>query len=251
MTDGEDGLTRDRLLGGKVILDQPAEGLRATTDAVLLAAAVRAGPMETVLELGCGTGAAMLCLAARVAGCRLTGLEADKALAARAKANAAVNGVSDRVAIVTGSVPEADTSELAGPFDHVMTNPPYLPPGRARPTGEGARRAATVESVGLAEWLGYGLARLRPKGILTVVHRADRLDDLLAALMGRAGDIAILPLWPDDKGMKPARRVLVSARKGVQSPLRLLPGLALHGEGGAYTAAAERLLRDGHALSWG
>ena len=250
MAENPTDLTRDRLLDGKVMLDQPAKGLRATTDAVLLAAAVRAGPMETVLELGCGAGAATLCLAVRASGCRIVGLEADKALAARATANAAVNGVSDRVTIVTGSVPGADGKDLEGPFDHVMTNPPYLPPGRGRQGDDRARAAAKVESVNLAAWLGYGFRRLRHRGVLTLVHRADRLDDLLAALSGPAGDIAILPLWPDAEGIKPARRVLVSARKGVRSPLRLLPGLALHEAGGTYTEAAQQILRDGKSIPW-
>jgi tRNA1(Val) A37 N6-methylase TrmN6 len=132
MAEEPPGLTRDRLLGGKVVLDQPATGLRATTDAVLLAAAVRAGPMETVLELGCGAGAAALCLAVRAPGCRIIGLEADGDLAVRARANAVVNGLGERIAIVTGAVPGVDASELTGPFDHVMTNPPYMPPGRGR-----------------------------------------------------------------------------------------------------------------------
>jgi tRNA1(Val) A37 N6-methylase TrmN6 len=250
MADDTSTTTRDRLLGGRVVLDQPAAGLRATTDAVLLAAAVRAGPLETVLDLGCGTGAAALCLAARVGACRIVGLEADRDLAARAKANAAVNGVSDRVTVVTGAVPGASAPELDRPFDHVMTNPPYLPAARSRTDSGSARGPAMVESVDLSVWLGYGLARLRPKGVLSVVHRADRLDDLLAALMGEAGDIAILPLWPDGSGTKPARRVLVNARKGVKTPLRLLPGLVLHGPGGAYSEAAEAILRDGRAIAW-
>ena len=250
MADDPSRTTRDRLLGGRVVLDQPAAGLRATTDSVLLAAAVRAGPMETVLDLGCGTGAAALCLVARVAGCRIVGLEADRELAARAQANAAVNGASDRVTVVTGAVPDASAPELEGPFDHVMTNPPYLPPARSRTDRNGARAAAMVESVDLAVWLGYALARLRSKGVLTLVHRADRLDDLLAALTGEAGDIAILPLWPDGSGAKPARRLLVSARKGVKTPPRLLPGLALHGRDGIYTETAEAILRDGKAIAW-
>jgi tRNA1(Val) A37 N6-methylase TrmN6 len=244
------GLTRDRLLGGRVVLDQPAAGLRATTDAVLLAAAVGAGPSETVLELGCGAGAATLCLAVRATDCRIVGLEADADLATLASTNAALNGVGERVTIVAGALPDANPPEFDGPFDHVMTNPPYLPAGRGRQGGDAARAAAKVESVGLATWLGYGLARLKPRGVLTLVQRADRLDDILAALTGAAGDIAVFPLWADEAGAKPARRVLVRARKGVHSPLRLLPGLVLHGAGGAYTQAAQLILRDGNPIVW-
>ena len=65
----------DRLLGGRVRLIQPLQGYRAATDPVLLAAAVPAGPGERVLDLGCGAGAAVFCLAARVPGLELHGLE--------------------------------------------------------------------------------------------------------------------------------------------------------------------------------
>jgi tRNA1(Val) A37 N6-methylase TrmN6 len=63
--------TEDFLLGGRVRLEQPAVGLRAAIDAVLLAAAIPARAPEAVLELGCGTGAALLCLAARLPGLAL------------------------------------------------------------------------------------------------------------------------------------------------------------------------------------
>ena len=233
-----------------MVLRQPASGLRATTDAVLLAAAVRAGPVDHVLDMGCGTGAATFCLTARVGGCRVTGLERDKSLAALAATNAALNEVEVRVDIVTDTLPETTSTALDGPFDHVMTNPPYLPVGRARRSDDTVRDRATVESVDLATWLGYGLERLRPRGSLTVVHRADRLDDLLDVLSGPAGDITIFPLWSNDERDKPARRVLVRARKGVKAPLRLLPGLVMHGPGGSFSEAAEAILRDGKPLVW-
>lgn len=242
--------TRDTLLDGRVVLRQPAGGLRATSDAVLLAAAVRAGPVDHILDMGCGTGAATFCLTARVDGCRVTGLERDKRLAALATTNAALNQVEVRVEIVTDTLPFTTSPALDGPFDHVMTNPPYLPVGRARRKDDTPRDRATVESVDLATWLGFALERLRPRGSLTVVHRADRLDDLLGVLSGPAGDIAVFPLWSSDDAAKPARRVLVRARKGVNAPLRLLPGLVLHAAGGGFTAAAEAILRDGKALPW-
>jgi tRNA1(Val) A37 N6-methylase TrmN6 len=80
-----------------------------------------------------------------------------------------------------------------------------------------------------------------------VVYRCDRLDDLLAALAGKVGEIVVLPLWP--KSGRPAKRVLLRARKGVNSPLCLLPGLVLHEEDGRYTPAAEAILRDGAGLA--
>ena len=85
-------LTEDRLLDGRVLLRQPADGLRAGLDAVMLAAHVPARPGEAVLELGCGSGAALLCLLARIPGLEGIGVERDPGLAALAAENLRRNG---------------------------------------------------------------------------------------------------------------------------------------------------------------
>lgn len=69
----EDALSRDAFLCGRLHLWQPKKGYRAATDPVLLAAACPARPGERVLDLGCGAGAAALCLATRVPGLELAG----------------------------------------------------------------------------------------------------------------------------------------------------------------------------------
>ena len=95
-------LTEDRFLGGRLRLYQPARGVRAGSDAVLLAAAVAANAGQSALDVGCGVGPAALCLARRVAGIMVTGLEIQPALAELARRNAALNRLDDRITIVTG-----------------------------------------------------------------------------------------------------------------------------------------------------
>ncbi len=112
---------------------------------------------------------------------------------------------------------------------------------------DAARARANMEGATLADWLSACFALLEPKGTLTLVHRADRLPQILSALEEHAGDIAVFPLWPGIG--KPARRVIVSARKGSRAPARLLSGLRLHGDGERYTPEAEAVLRHGAAIS--
>jgi len=244
---GEAATTDDTLLGGRVRLVQPAHGYRAAIDPVLLAAAVAAGPRDLVLDAGAGVGAASLCLAARVAHCRIVGIERDPALVELFLQNIAANGLGKRVTAVAGDIADPPAALAPGSFDRIMINPPYLAAAAADAPPDPGRAAAMVEGAAdLAAWLDFGLAMLRRKGTLTVIHRADRLDALLAALHGRAGDVAVLPLWP--KAGQAARRVIVAARKGVAGPARLLPGLILHEADGAYSAAAEAVLRAGAGL---
>jgi tRNA1(Val) A37 N6-methylase TrmN6 len=135
-----------------------------------------------------------------------------------------------------------------GGFDRVMVNPPYAAEGASRPPKRPAQALATHETdARLADWLDTALALLKPKGGLTIVHRADRLDEVLLCLRGRAGGIRILPLWP--AAGKPAKRVLVAARKAAAGPLALAPGLVLHEADGRFTAAAEAVLREAAALT--
>ncbi|MCZ8088489.1 MAG: methyltransferase, partial [Rhodobacteraceae bacterium] len=90
----DDALSDDKFLMGRLRLLQPVKGYRAATDPVLLAAACPARAGETVLDLGCGAGAAGLCLATRVPGVVLAGLEVQPEYADLARRNADRNGVA-------------------------------------------------------------------------------------------------------------------------------------------------------------
>ena len=106
---------------------------------------------------------------------------------------------------------------------------------------------ATVEGdADLADWVRFALTMVRPKGTVTFIHRADRIDALLAEIAGRAGEVVVFPLWPGPG--KPASRILVRARKQVAAPARLAAGLVLHEPDGRLTAAAEAVLREGRGL---
>ena len=238
----------DSLLGGKVQLRQPAEGYRVAVDPVFLAASVPRASAGRLLDVGTGVGAAALCYAHRAPGARVIGLELQPALARLARENVALNDMRDRISIVEGDLLRPPRELGPGDFDHVIANPPYLPAGRADPSPDESKAAANVEGeAGLADWVDFCLKMAKPKGAVTFIHRADRLDDLLAALHGRAGGAVIFPLWP--KSGREAKRVIVRARPGVKTPMRLSAGLVLHEEGGEYTADAQAILRGGGALT--
>ncbi len=241
-------MTQDSLLDGRVRLRQPAEGYRAAIDPVLLAAATPATADDLVADLGCGVASAGLCLLQRVPRIRVFGLELQPLLARLGDENAGLNGVEDRLSVHLGDVRSPPPAFEAGSFDHVMMNPPYLDPAAARLSQHEVRRIAMVEGeAGLADWIDVALRLLRAKGSLTLIHRAERLDEILSLLSADCGHLTVLPLWPHRA--QAAKRVIVQARKGSGAPLRLLPGLVLHKADGAYSAEAEAVLRNAKALS--
>jgi tRNA1(Val) A37 N6-methylase TrmN6 len=239
--------TVDTLLGGRVALDQPREGYRVAIDPVLLAASVPELKSGRVLDVGTGVGAAALCYAWRSPRAEVLGLELQPTLCEMAKENAARNGLQGDVRFVCGDLQRPPSVVAVGGFDHVMANPPYLPQNRADPKISDAKALSNVEGeAGLTEWIEFCLRIAAPNGAITMIHRADRLDEILAALHDRAGGIVVFPLWP--KREVSPKRVIVRARTGSKAPLRISPGLVLHEQDGEYTERASEILLDGAAI---
>jgi len=243
-------LSRDAFLGGRLTIHQLKAGFRAAVDAVLLAAAVPARPGERVLELGCGTGVASLCLGARVAGLTLTGLELQPAYAALARRNAAENRLP--LEVIEGDVSTPPAALRGRGFEHVICNPPWFRPGAGTAAADAGRETALREAAPLAAWADLAARRLLPGGRLTLIHEAARLPDVLGALDARLGSLVVLPLLP--RGGRPATRFLLGARKGGRAAFRLLAPLVLHSgaahrDGGDFTPEVEAVLRDAAALT--
>ena len=233
-------MTVDKFLGGKVVIAQSETGFRAGLDAVMLAAAVPG--VMTALELGAGAGTASLCLATRLTAATVTGIEIDPALVTLANENAAANGMERRVTFATADI-FALPPEWKREFEAVLMNPPFHGEGQSSPDPSRAR--ALMDNRSLRGWLEAGLKRTVSGGSFTSILRADRLNEALAALP-EAG-VTAFPLWP--KAGEAARRVVVQVRKGSRAPFRLLPGLILHQESGAYTPEADAILRGEAALA--
>ncbi len=245
---GLGALSDDAFLSGRLRLWQPVAGYRAATDPVLLAAACPAEAGQSVLDLGCGAGTAALCLAVRVPGVALAGLEVQAGYAVLARANAARNGIAFEVH--DGDVADEPAALRRG-FDHVMANPPYYAAGGTAATDAGRERALR-EAQPLRLWTEAARRRLHPGGWLTLILGADRLGSALAALDGRMGSVSILPLSPREG--RAAVRVLIRARKGGRAALLLLSPMVLHqgathmGDHEDHTPEAQAVLRETAAI---
>ena len=230
----------DTFLGGKVRITQSQTGFRSGLDAVMLAADVPAVTGQSFLELGAGDGTASLCLAARVPGVSVVGVEREESLVALACDNAAANHADCTfVAADIFALP----AELKREFDQVFCNPPFHGEGQASP--DAARAAALMDDGQLRDWLKLGLQRTVSGGFFTAILRADRLNEALAALPQTG--VSLFPLWPRE-GVA-AKRVIIQARKASRAAFSLLPGLVLHRDDGSWTPGAEAVLRRGSALA--
>ena len=245
-------LTDDAFLGGKVQLLQPKRGVRAGIDAVFLAAAVPANSGETVLEAGVGSGAASLCLAARVPGLILTGVELNSDAAELARRNTRRNGFGNQLTIIEADVTarasvHKEQGIMPDSYDHVLANPPYYTDGTGNLSPLPGKAAAHIcRDEDLQAWIMFLVRCLKPRGTLTLVHRPEALSKILQVLEGRAGNVQVCPLFP--RANAPAHRVLVQAVKANRAPFQLLPGLVLQDAKNKYCAKAEAVLRYGEAF---
>jgi tRNA1(Val) A37 N6-methylase TrmN6 len=239
--------TEDAILNGRVRIRQPARGYRVNVDTLLLAAAVEVRDGARLMEAGSGVGAGLLAIATRHENVTLLGVERDQNIASISRENVAANAMMHRIEIVTGDV--LDRALNIGVFDGVFVNPPFDRDGEGRAPSD-ARRYAHVAEAPLDAWIAALADRLTGGAALTMIHRAAKLPEILAALEGRLGGVEIVPIRP--RAGEAAGRILVRARKGSRAPFRLCPGLVLHDASGAkYTPETEAVLRGEAAIGFG
>lgn len=249
--------TEDGFLNGKLKIKQPKDGFRAGSDAVLLAAAVDLIAGDSLLDVGCGVGTAALCVKYRVPECMVWGLEFQQDLATAARENSERNGLNANLTILDVDIVNRKSFDsLKGPsgrsflndgFDHVISNPPFYAEGRAQKSPNEIKSLAHVEGdANLAYWISFCAARVKPKGKLTLIHRTDRLSEILQEMEKTCGDLTVTPLWPNSK--TDAKRVIVQGVKSHKGPMKLTGGIVLHELDGTPTSLSEKILREGVPL---
>lgn len=234
------GCTLDRFLDGRIIAAQPETGFRAGHDTVLLAAAVPAG--RKILELGSGAGIASLCYARRVADAEVLGVEIDPELVAIATANAARNGLAERVRFLAGDVREL--GDFPTKFDQVFFNPPFHSAQGTQSANPALSRAKCDSENAAGVWTKSALGALRPGGGVTAILRVDRVEEAIAAAANCA--VVVLPLIPKP-GVAPKRAIICVTSGETGSP-RTGSGLVLHQSDGGNTPEADAILRGAHDL---
>ncbi|MCP5382457.1 MAG: methyltransferase [Kordiimonadaceae bacterium] len=244
MTDAK--ITKDDFLGGRISLCQPEKGYRITSDSVFLAASLNIKAGDKILDIGSGSGGILACLTARL-GERareiiMHGIEIQDDLITLAIKNSG-GTIKYYKGDIFGDVPECEPNS----YHHVVSNPPYYEMGKVNASPYKTKAVAQGDGIfDLRVWVERSLRMVRPKGFISIIHRADRLDDIICALSQKAGSIIIYPLY--SKAGKDANRVVIRAQKDAKGLLSLKSGLIVHKSDGHYTDLAENILRHAHYL---
>ena len=208
-------------------------------DSFVLASLPRLKPGLKVCDLGCGTGLLALLLLQRQRALTVTGLDVQPEAVALGGLAAAENGLTDRLAFRLEDLRE--TALPAGSFDLAVCNPPYFPPGSGPLPREEARRTARTETSCTLEEVCRAASRLlRWGGSFCLVHKPERLTDLLCALRQSGLEpkrLRFAAARPD----KAPSLLLLEARRGGRPGMTAEPLLLLEAPDGSPAAELDRI----------
>ena len=152
-------------------------------DAVLLSGFVRVKDGERVLDLGTGTGIIPILLEAKTGAARLSGLEIQEDSADMARRSVRLNGLEEKIDIVTGDIKEAGSLFDAASFDVVTCNPPYMTDKHGLVNPNDAKAIARHEILcTLEDVIAQTAKLLKPGGNFYMVHRPFRLAEIMVLL---------------------------------------------------------------------
>lgn len=205
-------------------------------DAVLLSGFASAHRGDQVLDLCTGTGIIPILMEAKTEAAHLTGLEIQAESADMARRSVQLNGLEEKIDIVTGDVKEAGSYFSSASFDVITCNPPYMI-GRHGLTNPEAPKAIARHEIlcTLEDVVGQSAVLLKPGGHLYLVHRPFRLAEIMTMLVQYKLEPKRMRLVYPYVDKEP-NMVLLEAVRGGKSRITVERPLIIFSEPGVYTS---------------
>lgn len=214
---------------------------RPGTDTFLLSSLPRVKPGLRVCDLGSGTGLLGLLLLQRQSGLQVTGVEIQETAVRLAEKAAAENDLTSRLTFYLDALQNVKAHFQTGSFDLVVCNPPYYPPNSGAISTKDAMRTARSESDCTLEDVCVSAAYLlRWGGSFCLVHKPERLTDLLCSLRQAAIEPKRLRFVCKTAEAAPSL-VLVEGRRGGKPGLTIEAPLILQNPDGTPTAEVDAI----------
>ncbi|NOY68249.1 MAG: methyltransferase [Deltaproteobacteria bacterium] len=202
------------LLNGGIHIRQPTHGYRFSMDTVILAQNVGPKRGDKILDIGTGCGVIPILIAHRHSGVQITGIELQKELFDIARKNVAENKMADTIRILNMDARHITPADTDGPFDMVVSNPPYtaVGSGRINPCLQQALARHEIE-LNLKELIATAKLMLKPSGKFIVIYPEYRLNELIEEMRMAGFEPGTIKMVHTKPGQA-AKRVLVSAIAG-------------------------------------
>lgn len=220
--------------GLKII--QNKDGFCFGIDSILLsdfAREIKKG--SKVIDLGTGTGIIGIMLCAKTELSKMIGVEVQKEVYDMAKRSIKLNNLQDKFEIINNNIKNLENILEIGTFDAVVTNPPYKKVGTGI-INENEKKLISRHEItaNLEDFIKMSAKLLKDKGNFYMVHRPDRLVDIIELLRKYKLEPKKIRLVQPSIG-KEANLILIKATKNARPFLKVEKPLYVYKENGEYT----------------
>lgn len=210
-------------------------------DAVLLSNFAKAKPGEAVLDLGCGNGVIPILMEAKTKAEKFCGLEIQEKSADLARRSVSLNGLEEKIKIITGDMKEAVDIFGAASFHVVTMNPPYMTAHHGLVNPADAKAIARHElTCSLEDMISQASKVLRSKGRFYMVHRPFRLAEIMTLMVKYHLEPKRMRLVYPYVDKEP-NMVLIEGLKGGNSRITVEAPLIVYEKPGIYTEELKRM----------
>ena len=218
--------------GLKII--QNTDGFCFGIDSVLLTEFARdIKGNKKVVDLGTGTGILAILLSKKTSPFKVIGVEVQVDVAEMAKRSVKLNKLENVIEIVNEDIHSLTLEKNT--FDYIITNPPYKKKGTGLTSSTDKQFISRHETtVDLDEWIKVSKELLKDKGAMYMVHRTDRLNEIIETLRKyRLEPKRMRFVYPTMN--REANLVLIKAVKSGNEFLKVEKPLIIYKEDGSYT----------------
>lgn len=188
-----------------------------------------------VIDLGTGTGIIGIMLCAKTELSKIIGIEIQKEVYNMAKRSIKLNNLQDKFELINDNIKNLENKIEMGTFDAVVTNPPYKKVGTGI-TNENEKKLVSRHEItaNLEDFIKITAKLLKDKGNLYMVHRPDRLVDIIELLRKYKLEPKKIRFVQPSIG-KEANMLLIKATKNAKPFLKMEKPLYVYKENGEYT----------------
>lgn len=194
-----------------------------------------------VLDLGTGTGIIATLLCGKTQLKEIIGIEVQKEVYNMAQKSIQLNNLQNKFKIINEDVLNLDKILKINTFDVIVTNPPYKKKDTGIKNEQDKKIIARHETTAsLEDFIRISKALLKDKGEFYMVHRPNRIVDILSLMRKYKIEPKIMRLVYSDKNSKP-KMVLVKGIKNAKPFLEVQNNLYIYTENGEYTEEINKI----------
>lgn len=215
---------------------QKIDGFCFGIDSVLLSDFARKIKNNSkVLDLGTGTGILGILLCAKTNLKQITGIEIQKEIADMATRSIMLNNLQKKFDILNCNIKDIDKILKIDSYDAIVTNPPYKKPNSGKINENKTKLISRHEiEANLDDFIKISFKMLKDKGTLYMVHRAERLVDILSTMRKYKMEPKRIRFVYSNKNSE-SKLVLIEAIKNAKPFLKIEEPLYIYSENGEYT----------------